>query len=44
VDGIVEYAWLVPVLPLLSAVAISAVGKSLPGKGSELGILSLGAA
>ncbi len=43
-DGIVEYAWLVPVLPLLSAVAIAAVGKSLPGKGSELGILSLGAA
>ncbi len=41
---IVEYAWLVPLLPLLSAVAIAAFGKNLPGKGSELGILSLAAA
>jgi NADH-quinone oxidoreductase subunit L len=44
VSTMIEYAWLVPVLPLLSAVAIAAVGKSLPGKGSELGILSLAAA
>jgi NADH-quinone oxidoreductase subunit L len=41
VSTLIEYAWLVPVLPLLSAVAIGVVGKSLPGKGSELGILSL---
>jgi hypothetical protein len=44
VSTMIEYAWLVPVLPLLSAVAIAAFGKSLPGKGSELGILSLAVA
>ncbi|MEX1164506.1 MAG: NADH-quinone oxidoreductase subunit L [Nitriliruptor sp.] len=37
-----EYAWLVVLLPLASAVAISLFGKSLPGKGSELGVLSVG--
>jgi NADH-quinone oxidoreductase subunit L len=41
VSTLIEFAWLVPVLPLLSAVAIGVVGKSLPGKGSELGIASL---
>ena len=41
---VLEYAWLVPVLPLLSAAAIAVFGKQLPGKGSELGILSLAAA
>jgi NADH-quinone oxidoreductase subunit L len=41
VSTLIEYAWLVPVLPLLSAVVIAVVGKSLPGKGSELGIASL---
>ncbi len=40
----VELAWLVPVLPLVSAVAIAAFGKNLPGKGSEIGVLSLAAA
>jgi NADH-quinone oxidoreductase subunit L len=44
VSNVIEYAWLVPVLPLLSAAAIAVFGKSLPGKGSELGILSLAAA
>jgi proton-translocating NADH-quinone oxidoreductase chain L len=37
-----EYAWLVVLLPLLSAAAIALFGKALPGKGSELGILSVG--
>jgi NADH-quinone oxidoreductase subunit L len=44
VSNVIEYAWLVPVLPLLSAAAIAVFGKSLPGKGSELGVLSLAAA
>ena len=41
-DALLEYAWVVVVLPLLSAVLITAFGKQLPGKGSELGIASLG--
>ncbi len=40
----VELAWLVPVLPLASAVAIASFGKNLPGKGSEIGVLTLVAA
>ncbi|MTV24369.1 NADH-quinone oxidoreductase subunit L [Nitriliruptoraceae bacterium ZYF776] len=43
-EALIEYAWLVPVLPLVSAVAIAVFGKSLPGKGSELGVLSLAVA
>ncbi|MEX2324211.1 MAG: NADH-quinone oxidoreductase subunit L [Nitriliruptoraceae bacterium] len=39
--SVIEYAWLVPVLPLLSAVLIAAFGKQLPGKGSEIGVVSL---
>lgn len=39
--SVIEYAWLVPVLPLLSAVLIAVFGKQLPGKGSEIGVLSL---
>ena len=40
-DALLEYAWVVVLLPLLSAVLITAFGKQLPGKGSELGIASL---
>jgi len=40
----VELAWLVPVLPLASTVLIAVFGKNLPGKGSEIGIVSLAAA
>ena len=43
-DWMLDYAWLVPVLPLASAVLIAAFGKLMPGKGSELGVLSLAAA
>jgi NADH-quinone oxidoreductase subunit L len=43
VGTVLEYAWLVPLLPLVSAAAIAAFGKQLPGGGSELGILSVGA-
>ena len=41
-DALLEYAWVVVLLPLLSAVLITAVGKQLPGKGSEIGIVALG--
>jgi NADH-quinone oxidoreductase subunit L len=44
VNALLEYAWLVVLLPLLSAVLITAFGKQLPGKGIELGIASLGIA
>jgi len=40
-EALLDYAWLVVVLPLASAVAITAFGKNLPWKGSELGIASL---
>jgi NADH-quinone oxidoreductase subunit L len=43
-NWMLDYAWLVPVLPLVSAVLIAAFGKLMPGKGSELGVLSLAAA
>jgi NADH-quinone oxidoreductase subunit L len=44
VNALLDYAWVVVLLPLLSAVLITAFGKQLPGKGSELGIASLGIA
>ena len=40
-DGLLGYAWVVTLLPLLSAAAIAAFGKHLPGKGSELGVIAL---
>jgi NADH-quinone oxidoreductase subunit L len=42
VEAVLEYAWLVPLLPLVSAGLIAAFGKQLPGGGSELGILAVG--
>jgi NADH-quinone oxidoreductase subunit L len=41
--SVIEYAWLVPVLPLVSAALIAAFGRQMPGKGSELGVASLAA-
>jgi NADH-quinone oxidoreductase subunit L len=41
---VIDAAWLVPVLPLASAVLIAAVGRRLPRAGSEIGIASLAAA
>jgi len=41
VDVLLDYAWVVVALPLLSSALITAFGKRLPGKGSELGIASL---
>lgn len=38
---LLDYAWIIVLLPLLSAVLIAVFGKKLPGKGSELGIASL---
>jgi NADH-quinone oxidoreductase subunit L len=40
-EALLDYAWLVVVLPLVSAAAIAAFGKNLPWGGSELGIASL---
>jgi NADH-quinone oxidoreductase subunit L len=37
-----DYAWLVPLLPLLSAPLIALFGKRLPGGGSEIGIGAVG--
>jgi hypothetical protein len=37
----IQYAWLVPALPLASAVLIAAVGRRLPWGGAEIGIASL---
>src|SRR4051794_22155382 len=39
-----EFAWLVPVLPISAFFLIVFVGKRLPGKGAEIGILFTGAA
>ncbi len=39
-----ENAWVIPLLPAVSAVLILAVGKKLPGKGHEIGIGALGLA
>lgn len=41
-DALLEYTWVVVALPLLSAVLTTAVGKQLPGRGSEIGIAALG--
>jgi NADH-quinone oxidoreductase subunit L len=41
---VLEFAWLVPVLPLVSAALIAVFGKRLPGLGSEIGIAAVGAA
>lgn len=40
-ETLLDYAWIIVLLPLVSAAAIAAFGKKLPGKGSELGIASL---
>ncbi len=39
----IELAWLVPLLPLLSAALIAMFGKLMPGRGSELGVVSIAA-
>jgi proton-translocating NADH-quinone oxidoreductase chain L len=41
VEAFLEYAWLVPVLPLLSAALIAMFGKLMPGQGTELGIAAV---
>jgi proton-translocating NADH-quinone oxidoreductase chain L len=41
VEAFLEYAWLVPVLPLVSAALIAAFGKLMPGQGTELGIAAV---
>jgi len=39
-----DYAWLVPVLPATSALLIMAIGRQLPKKGAEIGIVAITAA
>ncbi len=41
-EALLDYAWVVVVLPLVSAAAIAAFGKKLPWEGAELGIAALG--
>jgi NADH-quinone oxidoreductase subunit L len=36
-------AWLIPLIPAVSFLVILAIGKRLPGKGAEVGILAIGA-
>ena len=36
-----EHAWLVPVVPAIAFALIILIGKRLPMKGSELGVLSM---
>ena len=36
-----DYAWLIPALPALSAVLIMVLGKQLPKKGAEIGIVAI---
>ncbi|MFL5798717.1 MAG: NADH-quinone oxidoreductase subunit L [Actinomycetota bacterium] len=37
----IHYAWIVPAIPALSCLLITFVGKRLPGKGAEIGIVSV---
>jgi proton-translocating NADH-quinone oxidoreductase chain L len=41
VEAFLEYAWLVPVLPLLASALIAMFGKLMPGQGTELGIAAV---
>ena len=36
-----EMAWLIPVIPMVSAAVIWAVGKRFPSRGAEIGILAM---
>ncbi len=40
-SGVLELAWLVVVLPFVSAIIIAVFGKTMPMKGAEVGIASL---
>jgi len=44
VEALLDYAWLVVVLPLVSAVLTAVFGKLMPLRGSEFGIAAVGAA
>jgi NADH-quinone oxidoreductase subunit L len=39
--GVLHSAWIIPVIPLVAALVIALFGKRLPGKGADLGILSI---
>ena len=42
-DWFLENAWIIPLIPAVSFVAILAIGKRLPRQGSEIGIASISA-
>jgi NADH-quinone oxidoreductase subunit L len=44
VEQLLDYAWIVVILPLVSAAIIAAFGKLMPLKGSEVGIAAVGIA
>ena len=44
VNVFVRYAWVIPLLPLVSAFFILFFGKRTPGKGSGFGIVAIGEA
>ena len=41
--GFLEYAWLLPVVPAVAALLIVLLGKRLPGKGADIGMISISA-
>ena len=40
----IHYAWVVAALPAVACVLIFTVGKRMPGKGAEIGIVAVAAA
>lgn len=41
VDNAIQLAWLIPAFPIISCILIIAIGKRMPKKGSEIGILAM---
>ena len=39
--GFLKYAWIIPVIPFIAALVITLFGKRLPGKGADVGIVSI---
>lgn len=41
VENAIEMAWLIPAFPIISCILIITIGKKMPKKGSEIGILAM---
>jgi NADH-quinone oxidoreductase subunit L len=39
--GFLKYAWIIPVIPFIAALVITLFGKRLPGRGADVGIVSI---